>query len=130
MPELDMLRFNMWNSAFMLSQHAAVYPADVVKTRVQIGQSARSETAAMLKQARAIVAESGAGGLYRGFGWAAAPLAAQEALYYSTYSYTKRLLVDAGARDSGDVPRGRRLHVLVCPRLLLRARPAPSKHGC
>ena len=92
-----MLRFNMWNSAFMLSQHAAVYPADVVKTRVQIGQSARSETAAMLKQARAIVAESGAGGLYRGFGWAAAPLAAQEALYYSTYAYTKRLLVDAGA---------------------------------
>ena len=89
-PGVDLLRFNLYNSAFVVVQQGVVYPFELLKTRVQIGHATGSEVAAMVEQYHAVVAERGMiRGLFHGFPWLAGPLLVQEGLYYTSYVLMK-----------------------------------------
>ena len=56
----DLVRFNAYNSAFIVTQQGIVYPFELIKTRVQIATAhGGSELAAMRTVARGVIADRG-----------------------------------------------------------------------
>lgn len=96
----DLVRFNAYNSAFIVTQQGIVYPFELIKTRVQIAPAhGGSELAAMRTVARGVIADRGVvRGLYHGFPWLAGPLLMCEAVYYTLYIVIKKAMHDFSGR--------------------------------
>jgi hypothetical protein len=95
----DLLRFNLYNSAFVVAQQGMVYPFELIKTRVQIRPSGGSELAAMAEVARGVIADRGVlRGLFHGFPWLVGPILFCEGLYYTTYVVMKKAMHDIAER--------------------------------
>ena len=96
----DLVRFNAYNSAFIVTQQGIVYPFELIKTRVQIAPAhGGSELAAMRAVARGVIADRGVvRGLYHGFPWLAGPLLMCEAVYYTLYIVMKKAMHDFSER--------------------------------
>lgn len=90
-----------------LTQDALLHPLDTIRARLDMGASHSSAVAATTRQAQgpveAFVSESralGLRGIYRGYGWCLCVSAPCNALYFSTYSATRRALSGGGAPES------------------------------
>lgn len=84
-------------------EHTAMYPVDTIKTRMQAlyhpGHSGHGVSNASLRQAlRAVVAQEGVGGLYRGVTAVAAGAGPAHALHFAVYEYAKEAL---GGNEQG-----------------------------
>lgn len=77
----NLLAGGLGGTAFWL----ACYPADVVKSKIQIDSYAAPRYRGMLDCARKVVAAEGAAGLYRGFGPALARSFPANAVCFAAY---------------------------------------------
>ncbi|GLD96785.1 hypothetical protein PINS_up005468 [Pythium insidiosum] len=91
--ELDKTRYYIFGPTVFLAVRAAVYPSNLVKTRLQVQSKANPLYAGTFDAFRKIFRQEGPRGLYKGFGASTANVLTGN-LYISIYELARKLFMD------------------------------------
>lgn len=91
--ELDKTRYFVLGPTMFLAVRAAVYPSNLVKTRLQVQSKANPLYAGTFDAFRKIARQEGMKGLYKGFGASTANVLTGN-VYISVYEMARKLFLD------------------------------------
>ncbi|RLN87580.1 hypothetical protein BBJ28_00005886 [Nothophytophthora sp. Chile5] len=101
--EIDKLKYYIVGPTMFLAVRAAVYPSNLVKTRLQVQSRAKPLYSGTFNAFSTILRQEGARGLYKGFGASTANVITGN-LYISVYEKSRKAFKDHSSTRLIDVP--------------------------